>query len=132
MAFPVLGALESLKGQQAHTKLRGGTIFRNPTYGAQWTGDKAIRERWRRVLLLAGVRYRNPYRTRHTFASSLLMLGANPMYVATQLGHVDSALVFKTYGRWISAGLDSGKRERLLQFYTRTDVRKGEEFPRFG
>lgn len=126
------GALESLKGQQAHTKLRGGTIFLNPTYGAQWTGDKAIRERWRRVLLLAGVRYRNPYQTRHTFASSQLMLGANPMYVATQLGHVDNALVFKTYGRWVTAGLDSGKRERLLQLYTRTGVRRGEEFPRFG
>ena len=126
------GALESLKAQQAHTKLRGGTIFLNPTYGAQWTGDKAIRERWRRLLLLAGVRYRNPYQTRHTFASSLLMLGANPLYVASQLGHVDSTLVFRTYGRWVAAGLDRDKRERLLRLYTRTDTRKGEEFPRFG
>lgn len=126
------GALESLKAQKAHTKLRGGTIFLNTTYGAQWTGDKAIRERWRRLLLLAGVRYRNPYQTRHTFASSLLMLGANPLYVANQLGHADSALVFRTYGRWVAAGLDSDKRERLLQLYTRTDTRKGEEFPRFG
>jgi integrase len=75
------GALESLNAQQVHSKLRGGTIFLNPTYDAQWTGDKAIRERWRRILLLAGVRYRNPYQTRHTFASSLLMLGANPIYV---------------------------------------------------
>jgi len=126
------GALESLKAQQGHTKLRGGTIFLNPTYGAQWTGDKAVRERWRRLLLLAGVRYRNPYQTRHTFASSLLMLGANPLYVASQLGHVDSTLVFKTCGRWVAAGLDSGKRARLLQLYTRTDIGKGEEFPRFG
>jgi integrase len=126
------GALDSLKAQQAHTKLRGGTIFLNPTYGAQWTGDKAIRERWRRLLLLAGVRYRNPYQTRHTFASCLLMLGANPMYVANRLGHVDSALVFRTYGRWVAAGLDSDRRERLLRLYTRTDSRKGEEFPRFG
>jgi hypothetical protein len=30
----------------------------------RWTGDKAIRERCSRVLLLAEVRYRNPYQTR--------------------------------------------------------------------
>jgi len=126
------GALEALRTQQGFTKLRGGAIFRNPTYDAPWTGDKAIRERWRRLLLAAGVRYRNPYQTRHTFASNLLMLGANPLYVASQLGHVDSTLVFRTYGRWVAAGLDNDKRSRLLQLYTRTDTRKGEEFPRFG
>ncbi|XYJ08656.1 hypothetical protein ACSUZJ_14710 [Telluria sp. B2] len=102
------------------------------TYDARWTGDKAIRERWRGLLLLAGVRYRNPYQTRPTFASSLLMLGANPMYVATQLGRVDSTLVFQTFGRWIASGLDNDRRQRLLKLYTRTDVRKGDEFPRFG
>jgi len=126
------GALEALKAQQGHTKLRSGPLFLNPIHDAPWTGDKPIRERWRRLLLLAGVRYRNPYQTRHTFASSLLMLGANPMYVASQLGHVDSTLVFKTYGRWVASGLDNDKRQRLLKLYTRTDLRKGDEFPRFG
>lgn len=80
-----------------------GLIFVNPTYGEQRAGDKPIRERWCRILLVAGVRDQNPYQTRHTFASSLLMLGANPLYVATQLGHVDTALVFRTYGRWIGS-----------------------------
>jgi integrase len=61
-----------------------------------------------------------------------MMLGASPLFVASQLGHVDSTLVFRTYGRWVSTGLDSAKRERLLRLYTRTDARKGEEFPRFG
>jgi integrase len=126
------GALDALKAQQAHTKLAGGLIFLNPAYGQQWAGDKPIRERWGRILLLAGVRYRNPYQTRHTFASSLLMLGANPLYVATQLGHVDTTLVFRTYGRWISAGLNPDKRERLLRLYSRTDAHGVNEFPRFG
>ena len=60
------------------------------------------------------------------------MLGANPLYVANQLGHADSALVYRTYGRWVAAGLNSDKRELLLQLYARTDTRKGVEFPRFG
>lgn len=126
------GALEALKAQEACTKLAGDLIFQNPTYGKQWTGDKAIRQRWCRVLLLAGVRYRNPYQTRHTYASSLLMLGANPLYVATQLGHVDTTLVFRTYGRWISAGMNHEKRQRLLRLYSRTDAYRADEFPRFG
>lgn len=59
------------------------------------------------------------------------MLGANPLYVATQLGHVDTTLVFRTYGRWISAGLNPDKRERLLRLYSRTDAQGVNEFPRF-
>jgi len=125
------GALDALDAQQVHTKLAGGLIFLNPNYGEQWAGDKPIRERWGRILLIAGVRYRNPYQTRHTFASSLLMLGANPLYVATQLGHVDTTLVFRTYGRWIAAGLKNDKRQRLLRLYSRTDEYGVSEFPRF-
>jgi integrase len=125
------GALDALKAQQPHTKMASNLVFLNPGTDQQWAGDKAIRERWERILLLAGVRYRNPYQTRHTFASSLLMLGANPLYVATQLGHVDSALVFKTYGRWISAGLDQDKRQRLLRLYSRTHSAGVHEFPNF-
>jgi integrase len=125
------GALDALKAQQAHTQLTGGLIFQNPANGEQWAGDKPIRGRWERILLKAGVRYRNPYQTRHTYASSLLMLGANPLYVATQHGHVDTTLVFRTYGRWISAGLNPEKRERLLCLYSRTDALGKNEFPRF-
>jgi integrase len=125
------GALDALRDQEKHTKLIGDLVFLNPTYGEQWTGDKAIRERWKRILLLAGVRYRNPYQTRHTYASSLLMLGANPLYVANQLGHVDTALVFRTYGKWIAAGLHDEKRARLLQLYARSDRKHANEFPIF-
>lgn len=125
------GALAALKAQQAHTKIGGGLVFLNPTYQARWTGDKPIRGRWEKILLLAGVRYRNPYQTRHTFASNLLMLGANPLYVATQLGHVDTTLLFRTYGKWIAKGLEDNKRERLLEIYTRVDPRQPNEFPRF-
>lgn len=124
-------AHEALIAQQRHTKLAGELVFLHPISGEQWTGDKQIRERWRRILLIAGVRYRNPYQTRHTFASSLLMLGANPLYVATQLGHVDTTMVTRTYGKWIGKGLDQAMRERLEKFLKRTDAAYQNEFPRF-
>ncbi|MES2319052.1 MAG: tyrosine-type recombinase/integrase [Pseudomonadota bacterium] len=124
-------AHEALIGQQRYTKMAGDLVFLHPISGEQWTGDKQIRERWRRILLIAGVRYRNPYQTRHTFASSLLMLGANPLYVATQLGHADTTMVTRTYGKWIGKGLDQGMRERLERLLKRTDPAFGNEFPKF-
>ena len=124
-------AYEALQGQQPYTKLAGELVFLHPVSGGQWKGDKQIRERWRRILLLAGVRYRNPYQTRHTFASSLLMLGANPLYVATQLGHTDTTMVTRTYGKWIGKGLSQAMRTRLEAFLQRTDAAYGNEFPTF-
>ncbi len=49
----------------------------------------------------SGVDYRNPYQVRHTYASTLLTAGANPWYVAAQLGHEDVEMVFRTYGKFI-------------------------------
>lgn len=125
------GALDALGAQQQFTKLAGKLVFLNPLYDAQWAGDKPIHRRWRRILLGAGVRYRNPYQTRHTFASSLLMLGANPLYVANQMGHADTTMVMRTYGKWIAAGLDSGKRQRLERMYAQSDAKRKNEFRTF-
>lgn len=124
-------ALQALIAQQRHTKMGGDLVFLHPISGLQWKGDKQIRERWKRLLLIAGVRYRNPYQTRHTFASSLLMLGANPLYVAAQLGHADTTMVTRTYGKWIGKGLSEDMRARLEQFLKRTDPAYEREFPRF-
>lgn len=49
----------------------------------------------------AGVRYRNPYQTRHTYASMMLSAGENPLWVVTQMGHRDTEMIIKHYGRWI-------------------------------
>lgn len=49
----------------------------------------------------AGVRYRNPYQTRHTYASMMLSAGENSLWVAKQMGHKDTEMIIKNYGRWI-------------------------------
>jgi len=46
-------------------------------------------------------RYRRMYETRHTFASWALGAGESPEWVAQTLGHVDTTMVFRTYGRYI-------------------------------
>lgn len=93
-------------------------------------GDKPIYKRWEEILEMAEVRYRKPYQ-RHVFASNLLMLGANPLYVACQLGLADTTLVMRTYGKWIHAGLEDDKRQRLLERYRQSNEKRVDEFPRF-
>ena len=95
-------AWSALIAQKAVTFVGGGQIWLNPRSGQPWGSDAQIRRTmWEPLLKRAGVRYRNPYQMRHTFASTLLTAGANPFWIATQLGHVDGEMVFKIYGRWI-------------------------------
>lgn len=64
---------------------------------------------WVRVVAKAKVKRRNSYQTRHTFASLLLSQGENPLWVARQMGHKNTEMVFKRYGRWING---NGERYR--------------------
>ena len=66
---------------------------------------------WIPALRKAGVRYRKPYQTRHTYASMMLMAGENPMWVAKQMGHTDWSLTAKRYARWIQSDMpDAGNK----------------------
>ena len=53
------------------------------------------------MLKKAGVRYRVPYQTRHTYASTMLQVGEDLEYVAKQMGHEDSTTTLKYYARFI-------------------------------
>jgi integrase len=69
-----------------------------------WETDAQIRKTlWQPLCQRAGVRYRNPYQVRHSYASGLLTNGTNPWYVAQQLGHIDVQMVFRIYGKFIPA-----------------------------
>lgn len=67
----------------------------------RWRHDSHIRERWKIIIRLSKVRYRNPYQTRHTFASTLLMNGEPELLVAQLLGHTTVEMVRRHYGRFI-------------------------------
>jgi integrase len=56
---------------------------------------------WRRLLALAGLRYRGPHQLRHSFASLLLMQGESPAYVSKQLGHASIKMTVDVYGHFI-------------------------------
>lgn len=95
-------AVEALTAQKPFSFLANEHVFLNPTSGKAWENDAQLRKTlWIPLCKRAGVRYRNPYQVRHSYASGLLTAGENPWYVAQQLGHVDVQMVFRTYGKFI-------------------------------
>ncbi|MDJ1654915.1 DUF3596 domain-containing protein [Raoultella sp. Ech2A] len=61
----------------------------------------SIGSRWEAAVKRAGIRRRNPYHTRHTFACWLLSAGANPSFIANQMGHENAQMVYEVYSTWI-------------------------------
>lgn len=94
--------LEALLNQKQFTFSEKAQVFSNPQTKKAWSTDAQIRRTlWIPALKKANVTYRTPYQTRHTYASTLLSLGENPMWVAGQMGHKDWAMIHRVYGRWI-------------------------------
>lgn len=95
-------AMAALKQQQLLSGSKGSRVWLNPRNAQPWETDAQIRKTlWMPLMARAELTYRNPYQVRHTFASALLTAGANPWYVAQQLGHEDVEIVFRTYGKFI-------------------------------
>jgi integrase len=94
-------AKDALLDQRQYTYLSSDHVFHNMVTGKPWASDQTLRSNWQRVLKLAKVVYRNPYQTRHTYASMLLSAGENPLWVAKQMGHVNTEMIFRVYGKWI-------------------------------
>lgn len=102
-------AWAALVGQKAHSFMRGSNepIFSDAD-GSPWQSERKLREDWFQPCLKAlGIRQRPAYNTRHTYATINLMGGVNPAYIARQLGHANTAMLFKHYAKWID-GADKG------------------------
>lgn len=75
-------------------------VFRNGLSNLPWNYGSLIR--WfSGHLRRAQVRHRGPNQCRHTFASQMLSNYVSLEWVARQLGHTDTTMVKKHYGRWI-------------------------------
>ncbi|WP_437216620.1 Arm DNA-binding domain-containing protein [Pectobacterium sp. LFLA-215] len=61
----------------------------------------SIGQLWNAAVKRSGIRRRNPYHTRHTYACWLLSAGANPSFIASQMGHENAQMVYEIYGKWI-------------------------------
>jgi integrase len=56
---------------------------------------------WKKALKKAGLKYRPPMQTRHTFATMMLSSGEDIGWVKTMLGHSSLQMIFTRYYAWI-------------------------------
>ena len=89
----------------------GGSIFINPTTGNSWADEQVQRRHFDAAVKRVGLRHCTQKQTHHTFATICLMSGANPAWVARQLGHASSKMLFEVYSHWIE-GADTGLERR--------------------
>ncbi len=71
---------------------------------------------WYPLLRFLDIKARRPYQSRHTAATLWLASGENPLWIARQLGHASTEMLFKVYGRFVPnlTRQDGSAFERLL------------------
>ena len=71
---------------------------------------------WYPLLSHLGLRKRRPYQTRHTAATLWLAAGENPEWIARQMGHTTTEMLFRVYSRYVPnlTRQDGSAFERLL------------------
>lgn len=72
---------------------------------------------WYPLLRYLGLRPRRPYQTRHTAATLWLAAGESPEWIARQMGHTTTEMLFRVYSRFVPnlTRQDGSAFERLLR-----------------
>lgn len=111
-------ALHALKFAKTLTYLKGGAVIA-PYHGVGdykpgdgYKTEKAQRSVFTRIQRRLKIRHRPAYNTRHTYATMLLMAGANLHFVANQLGH-SPIMTATVYGKWITGDADAAEMAKL-------------------
>lgn len=86
---------------------------------------------WYPLLSYLGLRKRRPYQTRHTAATLWLASGESPEWIARQMGHTTTEMLFRVYSRYVPnlTRRDGSAFERMLitQFVSEDETETREE-----
>ena len=79
-------------------------------------GNNFARRIWKPLLSYLDLQYRRPYQTRHTAATLWLASGESPEWIARQMGHTSTEMLFSVYSRFVPnlTRQDGTAMERLL------------------
>jgi len=91
---------EALMRQKAQFGRLSSYVFCNSSGGPVDTKNFQSRI-WNVALDTLGLMRRRPYQTRHTAATLWLSSGENPEWIARQMGHSSTQMLFTTYSRWV-------------------------------
>lgn len=112
MSQPVF---EAMRDQYQATGKLSDYVFCNQL--AQPLDNKNFSDRvWYPLLRYLGLNQRRPYQMRHTAATLWLASGEAPEWIARQLGHTSTEMLFRVYSRYVPnlTRQDGSAMERLL------------------
>ena len=106
---------DALKLQQKGTGHLSPYVFCN-RLGKPLAHKNVTRRVWYPLLRHLGITLRRPYQCRHTAATLWLAAGENPQWIASQLGHTTTEMLFRVYARFVPnlTRQDGSAFERLL------------------
>ena len=106
---------DALQRQKARTGHLGPWVFCNRE-GQPLDHNNVTKRVWYPLLRYLGLAPRRPYQTRHTAATLWLAAGENPEWIARQMGHTSTEMLFKVYSRYVPnlTRRDGSAFERLL------------------
>ena len=106
---------DALKEQEKGTRPLSKFVFCNRE--GQPLDYKNVTNRvWKPLLRHLGLKVRRPYQCRHTAATLWLASGEAPEWIARQLGHTTTEMLFRVYSRYVPnlTRRDGSAFERLL------------------
>ena len=106
--FDALQAQHQVTGQ-------GKYVFCNRN-GTPYDNKNFIQRVWHPLLRHLGLKLRRPYQCRHTAATLWLASGESPEWIARQLGHSTTEMLFRVYSRYVPnlTRRDGSAFERML------------------
>lgn len=107
--------MDALREQYQVTGRLRGFVFCTRD-GSPFDHNNVTKRVWYPLLRHLGLKHRRPYQTRHTAATLWLAAGENPEWIARQMGHTSTEMLFKVYSRYVPnlTRRDGSAFERLL------------------
>lgn len=106
---------DALKAQEKATRHVSKYVFCN-SLGAPLDNKNVTNRVWYPLLRHLKIEQRVPYQCRHTAATLWLAAGENPEWIARQMGHTTTEMLFRVYSRFVPnlTRKDGSAFERLL------------------
>lgn len=116
---------EALQKQYRATGAMSEYVFCN-LQGLPIEHNNVTKRVWYPLLGALGLERRRPYQTRHTAATLWLAAGEAPEWIARQMGHANTEMLFKFYSRYVPnlTRRDGSAFEQLLKT---AQIQKGDE-----
>ena len=106
---------DALKAQEKSTRHLSPYVFCN-NLGKPLDHKNITNRVWYPLLRHLAIEKRRPYQCRHTAATLWLAAGENPEWIARQMGHTTTEMLFRAYSRFVPnlTRQDGSAFERLL------------------